>query len=391
VLIFLHNLKTGGTTLRSILARQYRGDQICILGRLNDVSAIKPEMVDDASLRVIEGHVPYGLHAWLPRPAVYVSLLRDPVERIVSLYQFIRAGEGRDIHRETQAALGSLEEFVASGVLLEVDNGQTRRLSGCSPGYGECSEAMLEQAKANIREHFAVVGLTERFDESVLLMGRRFGWRPALYLPEKVNRRKEPAAGLPSGMLELIEQHNCLDRALYEYAAERFERQVAALGPDFQAEVAAFSRLNRELAARDFRKVGRDRGPAGDGEGAPGGAAQSTDPMEMLLEAHASLLAGERTTLRLRHELNAAHTRVRVLTQGHDAARKQVRALEASTTTLERKLLEARERVRLLARERDTAHKRIRALEASKLWRLGTRYRQLRARIASAARLGRPG
>ena len=271
VLIFLHNLKTGGTTLRGILGRQYRGDEICVLGRQTDVSTVKREKIDDPGLRLIEGHVPFGVHVLISRPVAYITLLRDPVERIVSLYAFMRNGEGRDIHCEARGALGSLEELVASGALPEVDNGQTRRLAGLSPAYRECSAAMLGRAKENIRHHFAVVGLTERFDESVLLMRRLFGWPSALYSPRKVNPRREPVAALPNSTRRLIEERNRFDRELYEYAAERLGRQVAELGPDFRAELATFSRLNEELARRGECLKQDDRSPRGDDTG-PSGA-----------------------------------------------------------------------------------------------------------------------
>ena len=303
VLIFLHNLKTGGTTLRSILARQYHHDEICVLTRRDDPADVKPAMFADPRLRLIEGHVPFGLHAWLSRPATYVTLLRDPLERIVSLYYFIREGTDRHIHRQTRAALGSLEEFVSSGVLLEVDNGQTRRLSGLSPAYGRCTEAMLERAKANIRERFALVGLTERFDESVLLLRRLFGWPSALYLPRKVNQLKQPVAALPSGTVRLIEAHNRFDRQLYDYAAELFERQVAELGPGFRAELATFSWLNEQLARHGTGKKRGHRSPQADG----------ADPLAMLLDAHASLLTGRWDTQQLRRELDGARSRVREL------------------------------------------------------------------------------
>ena len=44
--------------------------------------------------------------------------------------------------------------------------------------------------------------------------------------------RPPPVAALPPGAGRAVEGRNARDRALYEYAAARFEQQVAQLGPE---------------------------------------------------------------------------------------------------------------------------------------------------------------
>ena len=53
---------------------------------------------------------------------------------------------------------------------------------------------MLETAKRNLEAHFAWVGITERFDESLVLLGRTFGWRDVRYVSANVSRRGRGAA-----------------------------------------------------------------------------------------------------------------------------------------------------------------------------------------------------
>jgi hypothetical protein len=55
-------------------------------------------------------------------------------------------------------------------------NEQVRRIAGVPPEKGPCTEATLEKALEHLRTDFAVSGLTERFDESLILMKRRLGW-----------------------------------------------------------------------------------------------------------------------------------------------------------------------------------------------------------------------
>lgn len=63
--------------------------------------------------------------------------------------------------------------------LEEMENGQTRRLSGVAEGIGfdECSTEVLAQAKTNVARDFALVGITERYDEAYVLMSKMFGWQ----------------------------------------------------------------------------------------------------------------------------------------------------------------------------------------------------------------------
>ena len=54
---------------------------------------------------------------------------------------------------------------------------------GCAEPFGEVTDEMLEQAKHNLRDDIVYFGLTERFDESLVLAKRRLGFRSILYRP----------------------------------------------------------------------------------------------------------------------------------------------------------------------------------------------------------------
>lgn len=247
VLIFLHHLKTGGTTLRTILGRQYPMDAIhTVAARPVEPAQLKGLRRLESSVRLVQGHIPFGVHAFVPRAAKYLTLLRHPRERVHSLYHHVLEEPRREIHAQAAGHLGSLEEFLQSGVLLEVDNGQTRRLSGASPPFGECSDAMLEAAKRNLRERFLAVGLTERFDESLVLFRRLLGWRGVFYHRQE-KRTGRPHAELRAESARLIERHNALDLELYAYAAALFDEKLSAMEEDFREEVATLRAVNDAL------------------------------------------------------------------------------------------------------------------------------------------------
>ncbi len=79
--------------------------------------------------KLILGHISFGLHEFLPQPFTYITFLRDPVERIISLFYFIRRVPGHPYYSSIVSSNMSLEEFVGSGISKEVDNVQTRLLT----------------------------------------------------------------------------------------------------------------------------------------------------------------------------------------------------------------------------------------------------------------------
>lgn len=290
-LVFLHNLKTGGTTLRNIIVREYRPDEVYTApsrtydpGELARLSAI-----DVRTVRVIQGHIPFGVHRYLPCDVAYVTLLRDPVERIISLYYFLLQGRLTRLRPQVGPHLRSIEDFVEHGRLLEVDNEQTRRLSGMNPPFGGCTPEMLDVAKRNLRERFAAVGLTERFDESLIVFKRAFGWRSVVYVRENVTKAKPARDAIPAEARRAIERHNQLDLALYAYAEGLFAETIAGLGPDVQAEARALAFLNAECARRGKARRRRPE-PTIEPERAADVAVRG---LPMLLDAHTRLLRRE--------------------------------------------------------------------------------------------------
>ena len=88
---------------------------------------VLPESKTDR-VQVIMGHLWYGAHALLPRPATYLTVLRDPIDRIISHYYFVQRDERHYLHQVVQGM--SLEEYMSSGSSTEMLNDQTRLLAG---------------------------------------------------------------------------------------------------------------------------------------------------------------------------------------------------------------------------------------------------------------------
>jgi hypothetical protein len=130
-------------------------------------------------------------------------------------------------------------------ILAHVEgNLQTRMLAGLCGQTGTLSAAeMLGCAKRNLRS-CTVVGLAERFDETVLLLRKAYGWRMPFYVRSNIGKHRPHNKSVPADALRQIEAANQLDIVLYEYARELFEAQVRQHGPTLERDLRLFRAAN---------------------------------------------------------------------------------------------------------------------------------------------------
>jgi hypothetical protein len=173
-------------------------------------------------VRLIRGHFDLSIGRLLPADTRFFTLLRDPVERAISHYYHYRRKTADPVH--ALAMQSTLAEWVSACGLVEMDNGQTRRLAGeMSLPCGQVTPQLLERAKRNLAGRFAVVGLTERFEESLILLHRAFGWPLYRIDSRNVGSDRPPRAGVNEETLEVIRKHNRFDLELYRFGAALFE------------------------------------------------------------------------------------------------------------------------------------------------------------------------
>ena len=389
-LIFVHNMKTAGATLRHIIARQYeRGSVHTIIGKHWNLRKIDVGAgLEAENVRVIQGHIPFGLHAALKSDCTYITVLREPIDRVVSLYYYTLGKPGHTLLVDGRTM--TREAFVRGGASTETDHAQTRRVSGLDAEFGGCTREMLDRAKGNLRERMAVVGLTERFDETLVLLRRAFGWKYLLYSNYHVNRARSTLDSLTSEVREVITRHNALDIELYQYAGELFEEAVRQQGIDFERELRAFRQVSEEYV--------RDRaGTPVDGAPSPIGSPPERSVEEYaaelrvsIVEEHRALAAREvefRKEVRRREafqarldiELERSHQRQARLDQ-------QLERLRARDATRTAEMAGLKERIGVLERTNaalreklDRTHERARQARSGRASRLGAPLRKARA------------
>lgn len=167
--IHIHVPKTAGTSLNEILRRNYASDAVMQIAihEMGRILSLPPE--DRRRVKVLMGHLQFGVARHLPQNSVYVAVLRDPGQRIFSFYRFILRNNNHPLHREFHEGKLSFGGFLRralddQAIRLEIDNGQTRRLAGQMLVPDVDYRAMFATAMRNIALPEMIIGTTERFE-----------------------------------------------------------------------------------------------------------------------------------------------------------------------------------------------------------------------------------
>lgn len=202
-------------------------------------------------VRFFESHAAFGVHERLPKPSAYFTLLRDPVARTLSMYDFML----QDNKRPQKM---TLEHFCSDKwfwPMFAIDNAQVRYLAGkqgelpATP-FGQVTREMLETAKQRLSEHFLLVGTLEQFDESVVLLRRALAWKPLYYARSNITKNRTERAAIPDPTMDRIREINELDLELLEFARALMQQRIDAEGESFQSELADYKRANASRARR---------------------------------------------------------------------------------------------------------------------------------------------
>ena len=160
--------------------------------------------------RFYSGHFSFGAARHIPGRVNYLTSVRDPEARLVSISKCW----GNDVEDP--------DDWLRNH--WEADNGMTRRLAGigqlrgkahdfvngrnlCEEGEFKVTPEIFERAKAYLLENVAAVIVKERFVESMVLAEKKLGW-PPMYSFSGVHFNHTPQIDLPASrdlMAEIVE------------------------------------------------------------------------------------------------------------------------------------------------------------------------------------------
>jgi hypothetical protein len=244
-IIFLHIPKTGGRSLQNIILRQYSDKEVITDAheKLQEITAWSDEQKRD--IHYIQGHFVFGIHNMFPQECKYITLLRDPVERVISHYYYIKRSPGHPLNRLVEEQRLDLEGYVTSGICDEVRNDQTRLIAGVDRGTSIGEGEMLRMAKNNMDKYFLVTGVIEQFDETLMLLKKRLKLRRIYYGIRNQTINRPSRDQIPASTLRLISERNKADIELYAHAKENLNRMIDSENASFRADVLRFKVINR--------------------------------------------------------------------------------------------------------------------------------------------------
>ena len=224
-LIFIHIPKNGGNTFKRILEKNFDERTIFSVEVINHVTDNLNEFVDlpeekKEEIRLLRGHIRFGLHEHFNQETEYVTFLRNPLERVLSFYNFVLERKNHRLYHEIHKM--SFAEFVQNIKDDDVHNAQIRYLSGMNTD----ESTMLNQALKNIDRYFPVVGIMEQFDKSLILLKKHYHWRwPTYRILNKSNVKNKSKITIDNETKNLIEELNAGDYELYKLMNERLNDQ----------------------------------------------------------------------------------------------------------------------------------------------------------------------
>jgi hypothetical protein len=280
VLIFFHIPKTGGRTMKVVI-QHCLADQ-CFDGDLTDPDTALwvrstariaekfnqlPIERQHAVRCMVGEHVSMDVAGIFDRPSKFFTIVREPVDRVISNFYFSRTLAELPTHRFIKDM--TLEEYLDSSMGLDHDNQQVRMLSGCpeldAPWHTKrgriCISAPpvkcrhLEMAKRNIEERFLVAAPMEKFTALVWFLKRLYGWpiHRAVFRIHNESPARPKLDAMSETTRKRLERLNQYDIELYKWVKERFAKQIELLEPNFSREVRLFDLLN--CSFRRIRRV----------------------------------------------------------------------------------------------------------------------------------------
>jgi hypothetical protein len=249
---FLHIPKAAGTTVCfSVLPKLFDAAAICPAHDYPEILPIPPSEMK--SFRLFRGHFYYFFDRLLPKKPVYLTFLRDPIERTLSLYDHIC----RDTQHFQHDAMLSLKDGLRDavrvpellppnfqvtalacaldpvGTMAQARASHPQGLNEYSVIYGEMTKRLPTRddlATACRRlEDMEFVGIVERFDESVRKLCATFGWAVPEYESLNIAPARTRRDQLPPDVLDALMRTHELDFELYEFAKALFAKRLSRM------------------------------------------------------------------------------------------------------------------------------------------------------------------
>ncbi|MBN0989834.1 hypothetical protein [Amphritea pacifica] len=212
-LVVIHVPKTAGVSVREIYKSWYSDG--LLFHYYDAVKGAMPQKYDLAGMHsnerpvAVYGHFNkargFGVEHYYPDAKQFVTILRDPFERAVSAYFYLRK-QGREASRIPD---GDLREYVL-GPRVSILN------------QFPC-EVTMDNYQEIIESLFIEVGVTEHLDESMARIANKIHkeYQPGTLL--HLNATERDQSMIPADLKEEFMANKQLDYAIYNYVRAKYD------------------------------------------------------------------------------------------------------------------------------------------------------------------------
>lgn len=272
ILYFHHVPKTAGTSLVDVLRANY-GTALLELydgPQLRDAAGVQGDARRRAlgitgGVRCIASHSCEIVVPLLEPGYRAFSVLRNPIERVISLYYYARSIAASDPNHggavgrtllETGWSLDDLYDQLGGGseksspahqIFWDFFNGQVRHLLRpykpvqripFAMGLPEKTRDFIAAFRSLLEQRYCV-GVQEEFETSVRVLAARFGWSQLLFPRKRRTEDRPKAREVAQSTREKILEYNRLDMRLWREARQALAREAEELGLELPGRVGA--------------------------------------------------------------------------------------------------------------------------------------------------------
>jgi Sulfotransferase family len=162
--IFLHVQKSAGTSVCAALNSLYRRCEIALIYPgvpwISLADFPKIPLHQRQGFKFLAGHIYFGIHEYLEKPSRYVTVLRNPIDRLISNFWHHKNPDDNLIIDGIKIPI---EQVVNEGLTEEFDNYATRVICGAEVPIGSITSEEVRTAIHNIDTMFDCLAILEKF------------------------------------------------------------------------------------------------------------------------------------------------------------------------------------------------------------------------------------
>ncbi|NQZ03481.1 sulfotransferase family 2 domain-containing protein [Idiomarina sp.] len=243
-IIFMHIPKTAGSTLHQLFQLNYRSEQIFKLGitgaptegsfadrhKISVDKFYSLSTLEQQGVKAVIGHMPYGLHRAFESDAQYITVIRHPISRVLSHYNFVKENPNHYLYERVKNEAPTISDYVERLNSKELNNGMLRFFLGpehVKIPFDGCRLEMIDVALDRVEKRFVAVGIQEYFQQSVEQFCKFNNWEMPKIQSRNISK-SQYSTQVNKSEMEVLLRYNSLDLLLYEELRKRFLKYLVS-------------------------------------------------------------------------------------------------------------------------------------------------------------------